>query len=60
LKNVDFHHFAEICVIFSGGEESRTPVQTYSSKAFYMFIWLLFVGRKQEISKPINSLAAWS
>ena len=21
-----------------GGEESRTPVQTYSSKAFYMFI----------------------
>jgi hypothetical protein len=23
---------------FSGGEENRTPVQTYSSKAFYMFI----------------------
>jgi len=22
----------------SGGEENRTPVQTYSSKAFYMFI----------------------
>lgn len=22
----------------SGGEESRTPVQTYSSKAFYMLI----------------------
>ena len=21
-----------------GGEENRTPVQTYSSKAFYMFI----------------------
>jgi len=27
-----------------GGEESRTPVQTYSSKAFYMFISLLVVG----------------
>jgi len=23
---------------FGGGEENRTPVQTYPSKAFYMFI----------------------
>jgi hypothetical protein len=29
----------------SGGEGNRTPVQTYSSKAFYMLICLLVVGK---------------
>jgi len=29
-----------------GGEENRTPVQTYSSKAFYMFILFWFVGKQ--------------
>jgi hypothetical protein len=28
----------------SGGEGNRTPVQTYSPKAFYMLIPALFVG----------------
>jgi len=44
----------------SGGEESRTPVQTYSSKAFYMLSCLLIVGKKQGNNKPISSLAVWS
>jgi hypothetical protein len=43
---------------FRGGEGSRTPVQTYSSKVFYMLIDLLFVGREQEDHQPILSLAA--
>jgi len=43
-----------------GGEETRTPVQTYSSKAFYMLICLLFVGRWQENNKPNISLAEYS
>ena len=30
---------------FRGAEGNRTPVQTYSSKAFYMFILVLFVGK---------------
>ena len=29
----------------SGAEGSRTPVQTYSQKAFYMLIPELFVGK---------------
>ena len=41
-----------------GGEGTRTPVQTYSAKAFYMLISLLFVGSKQEMNKPIYFLAA--
>ena len=32
----------------SGGEGNRTPVQTYSAKAFYMLILVLFVGKQQE------------
>jgi hypothetical protein len=40
-----------------GGEENRTPVQTYSSKAFYMFICSLIVGEKQESNTPIIPLA---
>ena len=40
-----------------GGEGNRTPVQTYSAKAFYMLISLLFVGSEQESNKPIHFLA---
>lgn len=32
-------------VFISGGEGNRTPVQTYSPKAFYMLIPLLIVGK---------------
>jgi len=46
--------------IQGGGEENRTPVQTYSPKAFYMFISLLIVGNEQEMNKPIHRLAVWS
>lgn len=31
---------------FSGGDRTRTGVQTYSSKAFYMFISFCIVGGK--------------
>jgi len=41
----------------SGGEGNRTPVQTYSTKAFYMLISILIVGNEQETNKPIQSLA---
>jgi len=44
----------------SGGEGSRTPVQTSSPKAFYMLIPALFVGKQQEPDTPIVSLAGWS
>src|SRR5258706_7851900 len=40
-----------------GAEGSRTPVQTHSSKAFYMLISLLVVGSKQEMNKPIYYVA---
>ena len=43
-----------------GGEGIRTPVQTYSPKAFYMLIPALFVGKQQEPDTPIVSLAGWS
>ena len=43
-----------------GGDRSRTGVQTYSPKAFYMFISLLFVGDVPETNKPIHRLAGWS
>jgi hypothetical protein len=43
-----------------GGEGIRTPVQTYSPKAFYMLIPALIVGKQQEPDKPIVSLAGWS
>ena len=35
----------------------RTRVQTYSPKAFYMLISLLFVGIEPGKNKPIQSLA---
>jgi hypothetical protein len=44
----------------SGGEEIRTPVQTYPSKAFYMLICLLLVGRWQGNNKPNISLAEYA
>jgi len=31
-----------------GGEGNRTPDQTYSSKAFYMFIQFCYVGNQLE------------
>ena len=37
----------------SGGEENRTPVQTYSSKAFYMFILFCIVGKQLETGKRL-------
>jgi len=43
-----------------GGEGNRTPVQTYSPKAFYMLISLLLVGDTQEKNKPMYHLAGWS
>jgi hypothetical protein len=43
-----------------GAEGNRTPVQTYSAKAFYMLILLLFVGNEQETDKPIHRLAGYS
>jgi hypothetical protein len=37
--NAAFHELSNLFnTIKSGGEENRTPVQTYSLKAFYMFI----------------------
>jgi len=44
-------------VDFGGAGEGRTPVQTYSPKAFYMLISLLFVGCAQEKNKPMQNLA---
>ena len=40
-----------------GGDRIRTGVQTYSSKAFYMLICSLIVGKRQGNNKPISSLA---
>jgi hypothetical protein len=47
-------------VPLSGVGGNRTRVQTYSPKAFYMFISLLIVGDIQEKNKPIYHLAEWS
>lgn len=44
-------------VHFCGAGEGRTPVQTYSPKAFYMLISLLFVGVAPEKNKPMQNLA---
>jgi hypothetical protein len=44
-------------ISLSGGEENRTPVQTYPSKAFYMFIYRLIVGEEPDGNKPILPLA---
>ncbi len=41
----------------SGVEGNRTPVQTYSPKAFYMLILLLFVGSlagNEQTNKPLS------
>jgi hypothetical protein len=47
--NTAFHELSNIFnYLKSGGEENRTPVQTYSSKAFYMFIYRLVVGEKPD------------
>jgi hypothetical protein len=54
IDNKKAHIYYEL---FGGAEGSRTPVQTYSSKAFYMLISLLLVGRKQEMNKPILCVA---
>jgi site-specific DNA recombinase len=43
-----------------GGEGIRTPVQTYSPKAFYMFIPALVVGRRPGSDEPNASLAGWA
>ena len=32
--------------LFCGGDRNRTGVQTYSSKAFYMFILFCYVGNQ--------------
>ena len=45
---------------FCGAEGNRTPVQTYSSKAFYMLILVLIVGKWQDPVEPNISLAAYS
>jgi len=41
----------------SGAGGNRTRVQTYSSKAFYMFISELLVGHSQERNKPMSGVA---
>ncbi len=43
--------------IYRGGDRARTGVQTYSSKAFYMLICSLIVGRAQGNNKPTFFLA---
>ena len=45
---------------FCGAEGTRTPVQTYPSKVFYMLILVLLVGKWQEPVEPNISLAAYS
>lgn len=46
--------------LLCGGDRSRTGVQTWFSKAFYMLISELLVGKQPELNKPIESLAGWS
>jgi len=46
--------------LLSGGDRTRTGVQTYSPKAFYMFICSLIVGTRQGNNKPTLLLAVWS
>ena len=57
IKFISRYMILEIKKKNSGAEGNRTPVQTYSSKAFYMFISLLIVGAEQEMNKPIQHLA---
>jgi hypothetical protein len=49
--------FAKATVGEGGGDRARTGVQTYSSKAFYMLICSLIVGRTQGNNKPTFFLA---
>ena len=42
--------------IKSGADRNRTGVQTNSPQAFYMFIYVLIVGKRQEHNKPTFSL----
>jgi hypothetical protein len=59
--NAVFHELSNIFnTLKSGGEGNRTPVQTYSTKAFYMLSSLLIVGDGQEMNEPIHHLAVWS
>ncbi len=44
-------------ILICGAEGSRTPVQTYSVKAFYMLISALVFVNEPEQNKPIHSLA---
>ena len=53
FKNLELSPLVELTGI-------EPAVQTYSSKAFYMLISLLFVGDEQETNKPIHHLAGWS
>ena len=39
-----------------GADRTRTGVQTNSPQAFYMFIYVLIVGKRQEHNKPTFSL----
>jgi len=52
--------FVRKVAFYGGGDRSRTGVQTYSPKAFYMFISSLFVGTEQETNTPIQYVAGWS
>ena len=54
---IDLQRHAFYCALFSGAEGNRTPVQTYPSKAFYMLILVLLVGKWPEPVEPIISLA---
>ena len=56
LKTIKALTVLRLRLLISGAEGNRTPVQTYSSKAFYMLISLLVVGDKQEMNKPIHRL----
>jgi hypothetical protein len=56
-----FWQQTEATAVFrSGAAGSRTLVQTYPLKAFYMFITALIVGKKKEQHKPITSVDEWS
>lgn len=57
LLEMDENKKGDLLVPSSGVEGTRTPVQTYPSKAFYMFIPALLVGKQQETDEPIASLA---
>jgi len=57
IKNAPF---GALRFSIGGGEGIRTPVQTYSPKAFYMLIPALIVGEQQEPDTPIAPLAEWS